>query len=110
MADHAKEQFKSVEEIPETYYLMWMTVGRVYAEKLLDYDIYEAISDYDKDVLFLRGDTDSIVPLYYSERVVEVYASAGLEVLHGAGHRFYGNDKEQAIAWILEYLETCKSA
>lgn len=108
IVDHIKELFENVEDIPDTYSLMWMTVGRVYAEKLLDYDIYEAISAYDKDVLLIHGDADSIVPLSYSERAVKVYASARLEVLPGAGHGFYGNDVRQAVTWMLEYLEAHK--
>lgn len=110
LADHTKERFASVEEIPDTYYQMWMTVGRAYAEKLLDYDIYEAISPYDRDVLLIHGDADSIVPLSYSEKALEVYSSARLEVLPGAGHGFYGNDREQAIAWALEYLDEHKNS
>lgn len=88
---------------------MWMTVGRIFAEDLLDYDIYEAISAYKKDVLLIHGDADSIVPLSYSEKVAEVYASARLKVLPEAGHGFYGNDAEQAITWMLEYLEAHKT-
>lgn len=108
LVDRIKEQFETVEDIPDTYYLMWMTVGRAYAENLLDYDIYEAISTYDKDVLLIHGDADSIVPLSYSEKAVEVYDSARLEVLPGAGHGFSGSDAEQAVTWMLEYLETHK--
>lgn len=108
LADHTKERFERVEDIPDTYELMWMTVGRAYGEKLLDYDIYEAISAYDKDVLLIHGDADAIVPLSYSERAVEVYDSARLEVLEGAGHGFSGDDARQATAWILEYLEQHK--
>lgn len=104
MVDHAKDRFKSVEEIPDTYHLMWMTVGRAYAEKLLDYDIYEAISVYDRDVLILHGDADSIVPLSYSERALEVYPSAKLMILPGAGHGFYGAQEEEAISAIGQYL------
>lgn len=70
----------------------------------MDYDIYEAISAYDKDVLLIHGDADDIVPLSYSEKAVDVYGSARLEVLPGAGHGFYGKDAEQAVAWMLEYL------
>lgn len=106
LVDDAKERFTSAEDIPDTYYQMWMTVGRVFAENLLDYDIYEAISAYKKDVLLIHGDADGIVPLSYSEKAAEVYDSARLEVLPGAGHGFYGNDAEQAITWMLEYLET----
>ena len=109
LVDNAKEQFSGVDEIPDTYHLMWMTVGRAFAEKLLDYDIYQAISAYDKDVLLIHGDADPIVPLIYSQKAVEAYASARLEVLPGAGHGFYGSDAEQTVAWTLEYLETHKN-
>ena len=78
------------------------------AEDLLDYDIYEAISAYKKDVLLIHGDADSIVPLSYSEKAVEAYDSALLEVLPGAGHGFYGSDAEQAVDWMQEYLEAHK--
>ena len=105
LVDNAKEQFSSVDEIPETYPLMWMTVGRAFAEKLLDYDIYQAISAYDKEVLLIHGDADPIVPITSSQKAVKAYASSRLEVLPGAGHGFYGSDAEQTIAWTLEYLE-----
>ena len=108
LVDNANEQFESVEDIPDTYHLMWMTVGHVFAEDLLDYDIYEAISAYKKDVLLIHGDADSIVPLSYSKKAVEAYDSALLEVLPGAGHGFYGNDAEQAVDWMQEYLEAHK--
>lgn len=108
LVDNANEQFESVEDIPDTYHLMWMTVGHVFAEGLLDYDIYEAISAYKKDVLMIHGDADSIVPLSYSEKAVEAYDSARLEVLPGAGHGFYGSDAEQAVDWMQEYLEAHK--
>lgn len=104
MVDNANELFRSAEEIPDTYYFMWMDVGRTYFEPLLDYDIYADISSYTKDVLILHGDVDSIVPLSYSEKAVEVYSSAQLKILPGAGHGFYGEDAEQAISYITEYL------
>ena len=54
-----------MEDIPDTFYHMWMTVGHVFAEDLLNYDFYQAISGYKKDVLLIHGDADSIVPLRY---------------------------------------------
>lgn len=104
LVDDAKEQFESTADIPDTYYQMWMTVGRVFAEDLLDYDIYNAISAYKKDVLLIHGDADRIVPLSYSEKAAGVYDSARLEVISGAGHGFSGGDARQAVDWILEYL------
>lgn len=104
MVDNANKLFRSAEEIPDTYYFMWMNVGRTYFEPLLDYDIYADIADYPKDILILHGDADNIIPLSYSEKAVEVYSSAQLKILPGAGHGFYGDDAEQAISYITEYL------
>lgn len=105
LADRANELFSSVEEIPDTYYFMWMDVGRAYFEPLIGYDIYEDIAAYDRDVLLIHGDADSIVPLSYSERALEVYPSARLEVISGAGHGFGGEDFALALDYILEYLQ-----
>lgn len=105
MVDEANSLFESVQQIPETYYFMWMNVGRAYFEPLLDYDIYGAIAAYDRDVLLIHGDADSIVPLEYSQRALQAYPSAELEVIPGAGHGFYGEDAQQAIACMLDYLQ-----
>lgn len=110
LVDQTKERFDRVEDIPDTYFSLWMTVGRAYAENLLDYDIYEAISTYEEDVLILHGDADSIVPLSCSERAVEVYSSARLEVFPGAGHGFHGEDAQRAIGFMLEYLDSHKDS
>lgn len=106
LVDQTKERFDSVEDIPNTYFSLWMTVGQAYAENLLDYDIYNAISEYEKDVLILHGDADSIVPLSYSEKALEVYSSARLEVFPGGGHGFHGEDAQRAINFMLEYLDS----
>lgn len=105
LAERANELFQSVEEIPDTYFFLWMEVGRVYFEPLIGYDIYEEIAAYDRDVLMIHGDADSIVPLTYSERALEVYPSSELKVISGGGHGFYGEDARQAIEYMLEYLE-----
>lgn len=105
LAERANELFQSVEEIPDTYFFLWMEVGRVYFEPLIGYDIYEEIAAYDRDVLMIHGDADSIVPLTYSERALEVYPSSKLKVISGGGHGFYGEDARQVIDYMLEYLE-----
>lgn len=106
LVDNANELFQSPEEIPDTQFFLWMDVGRAYFEPLLDYDIYADIEAYDKDVLILHGDADSIVPLSYSERAAEVYPSAELEVLQGAGHGFSGENAQAAIAFMTEYYNS----
>lgn len=105
LAERVNELFQSVEDIPDTYFFLWMEVGRAYFEPLIGYDIYEEIAAYDRDVLMLHGDVDSIVPLSYSERALEVYPSAELKIISGGGHGFYGEDARQTIDYMLEYLE-----
>lgn len=105
LVDNARELFHSAAEIPDKYFFMWMNVGRAYFEPLLDYDVYGDIASYGRDVLMIHGDADGIVPIAYSERALEVYPSAELKVIPGAGHGFSGRDARQAIEWILEYLQ-----
>ena len=105
LVDTAQQRFKSAEEIPETSFQLWMTVGRAYFEPLLGYDVYADVSAYPKDVLILHGDADSIVPLSYSEKAMTAYSSARLVVIEGAGHGFYGEDEAFAIQNIADYLD-----
>lgn len=98
------ERFSSIEEVPDTYHHMFMTVGRTYFEGMFEYDIYENIQDFDKDILLIHGNRDSIVPLSYSQRARKVYPSARLEVIHGASHGFHGDAAQQAIDMMSEYF------
>ena len=103
LVDDANERDSSPEEIPESTFFLWMEVGRAYFAPLIGYDIYEDIAGYEKEVLLLHGDADDIVPLSYSERALEVYPEARLQVLPGAGHGFYGEDAQVAIDAIADY-------
>ncbi len=105
VAERANQLFHRADEIPDTYFFLWMEVGRTYFEPLIGYDIYEKIAAYSKDVLLIHGDADSIVPLSYSQRALEVYPSAELKVISGGGHGFYGENARQVITYMVEYLE-----
>ena len=106
LSEQANEMYQSPEEIPDTSFFLWMNVGRAYFEPLIGYDIYEEIAAYEGDVLLIHGDADSIVPLSYSERALEVYPSAELKVISGGGHGFSGENAREVIRLILEYFET----
>lgn len=106
IAKDVQALFATAEDIPDTYAMFgWMTVGRDYFEELLDYDVYSVIGTYEKDVLLIHGDADGIVSLSASERALEVYPSAELKVLPGAGHGLHGQDAETATEYMLEYLQ-----
>ena len=103
--DDARKAFSDISEVPDEYQLMGMTIGKAYYEGLFDFDIFEAIAPYTGNVLIIHGDADALVPLSYSERALDVYASAELKVIDGANHGFTEEEARQAIAWILEYLQ-----
>lgn len=104
LVDDAKKMYSSVDEIPETVSFLWMTVGKTYFENLLDYDAYDDVRRYRKEVLIFHGDKDAIVPLSYSERAEKEYPSAKLYTLENAGHGFYGKDVEFTFRKSLEYM------
>jgi len=105
LVEEAKARYSTANEIPQSSTLLWLTVGRDYYAQLMDYDIYTAIRSYSNDVLILHGDADNIVPLSSSQKAVGVYSSARLEVFSGAGHGFYGEDKQRAIELIADYCD-----
>ena len=103
--DMANEMYESEGEIPERFRVMWTRVGRRFYEDVLGMDIYSEIQGYHNHVLLIHGDRDNIVPLSYSERAVEVYTSAELLVLEGAGHGFRGDDVNKTITAMIDYIE-----
>ena len=106
LSERANQMFRSTEEIPDSLYFMWMDVGRAYFEPLIGYDIYEHIASYDRDVLLIHGSADSVVPLSFSRRALEVYPSAELKIIEGGGHGFYGEDAQKVTEYMLEYLNS----
>lgn len=77
LVDDAKERFGSPDNVPDRF-RMFIPLGRTYAENLFNYDIYEDIKNYDKEVLIIHGDADEIAPVSYSEQG----AKAGDEGFH----------------------------
>ena len=103
--DDARERYADESDIPETSQMFGTPVGRVYFTDILQMDVYDEIGNFDKNVLIVHGSNDSIVPISYSERAVEVYPSAELIVMDGAGHGFYGVDRDNAAMDIVEFLQ-----
>ncbi len=105
IVDDVHKTFSSVDDVPDTYSIMGMRVGRRYATDVFDMDIYDEISGFDKDVLIIHGDKDGIVPIRYSQEALKVYQSAELITMSGAGHVFYGSDREASIDDTIEWLD-----
>ena len=107
LQDDARERIAGLSEIPETTTLMGATIGRVYTEDALSFDIYEVMKNYAGNALIVHGTADNIVPVTYSERAAVTMEAAALLKIEGAGHGFYGKDDltatEAAINFINQY-------
>ena len=104
VSDGVHEMFNSLDEIPESYYYNWIMAGRPYAADMWDYDVYSEIGNYTDKVLLMHGDRDSIVPLSYAERAVEVYPNVEYHVIPGAGHSFTGSSFTESMGYTWNYL------
>ncbi len=97
LQDEAAERNPDPENMDETQEVMGQTIGRIYNEDALSFDIYDVIGNYKGDVLIIHGDADSVAPISYSERAVEVYENATLEVIEGAQHGFGGDNRYEMM-------------
>lgn len=103
--EDARRKYARVEDIPEAGKVLNQNVGRIYNEKLLDYDIYEEIRHFSKPVLILHGDGDTVVDISYGQRAAEVYPNATFKCYPGEIHGFTGKGKLRAAKDSYEFLE-----
>ena len=65
----------------------------------------QLLSSYQGHMLLLHGDKDSTVPLSYSEDAKEIIPDCEFYVIKDGGHEFFGQPFEDAMGYILPYLE-----
>ena len=87
--DDVHETFGSKENIPETHnYKNWVTIGKIYAEDVWDFDVYKDMKNFQKPVLILHGDNNAIVSLKYIEKAHELYPNSKFYLLANYTHGF----------------------
>lgn len=103
--------FNIPDQVKDTSYSSYMPMGEAYFETLKEYDVYEHIADFKKDVIIIHGDSDTIVSLDYSRKASSVYENCQLYVINGAGHgfnkdnlSFYGDYDLEVWTYLDEYL------
>ena len=113
LQDNAWKQTPDPDNIPETINLMGTTIGRIYNADAMSFDIYDIIPNYPGKVLIIHGTVDTIAPISYSERAVEVFPDARLIRYEGANHGFWGQDEvnseNEAVSFVLEVLDSMKN-
>ena len=105
--DSGAEQYQTEDDVPEDVSLFggWIHVGKNYITDLWKVDFNQLLSSYQGHMLLLHGDKDSTVPLSYSEEAKEIIPDCEFYVIKDGGHEFFGQPFEDAMGYILPYLE-----
>ena len=105
--DSGTERYKTEDEVPEDVSLFggWIHVGKNYVTDLWKVDFDQLLSSYKGHMLLLHGDKDSTVPISWSENVKEIIPDCEFHVIKNGGHEFFGQPFEDAMSYILPYLE-----
>ena len=106
--DSGADQYKTEEEIPEDVSLFggWIHVGRNFITDLQKTDFNEILASYKGHMLLMHGDKDSTVPLSWSEDAEKIIPDCEFHIIKDGGHEFFGQPFEDAMTYILSYLDT----
>lgn len=102
--EDARARHGDMENIPEMEKLGSSKLGRVYSEKLFDYDVYKILPAYTGPVLIIHGDADKVVDISYGRKAADVYEHAEFVCLPGEIHGFTGEGKEKAAQLSYDFL------
>ena len=105
--DSGIEKYADKSEVPEDVSLFggWIHVGKNFVTDLWDLNFDEMLSSYRGPVLLMHGDKDDTVPLSYSDHAAELIPDCEYHVIKNGGHEFFGQPFEDAMSYILPYLE-----
>ena len=113
LQDNAWKQTPDPENIPDTINLMGIALGGIYNRDAQSFDIYDVIRNYPGKVLILHGTVDSVAPISYSERAVEVFPDAELIRYEGANHGFMGKNltrsENESVSFVRGILNAADS-
>ena len=107
--DDARARHGSVDKIPEIENFGGSKLGRVYSEKLFDYDVYKVLPAYTGPVLIIHGDADKAVNISYGRKAAEVYEHAEFVCLPGEVHGFTAKGRKKAAQLSYDFLQRALS-
>lgn len=105
--DNWRGNFRTVEDIPETFEFWNLTLGRDFFLSMRDFSAYDHIGGFKGPVLILSGDRDGIVPVSVALRASKKYENAELVILKGEEHGFSPEGTQTAIDKALQLMQGC---
>ncbi len=91
-------------KVPEVFRCGFMKLGRQYVTDVIEMDAFAEIGAYEGPVLILHGTADTAVDVSNSQKAARVYRNARLELLEGAGHGFFRENKTRALQLLGEFV------
>ena len=80
-------------------------LGKVFFTSMREFQTFDNIGKFDKEILIIHGDKDTIVSMSYVERAQKHYKNAELVVLKGEGHGFSPQAGKIARERVFEFLK-----
>ncbi len=106
IADDWNKRFPTLESTPDTLELWGVLLGRIYFASIHDYNVFDHIGKFNKNVLIFHGDQDEIVALEYGNRAEKLYPHARIEVFPGEGHGFSEAGNKRVAEMTYEFVKT----
>lgn len=103
--EDAHRKYESKEELPETVEAFQQKIGRSYYADVWDFDVFSYMPAFEKPVLIMHGDKDTMVPHSYGERGAKAYKNAEIITFPGEIHGFYGKGKVKAAKLSYAFFE-----
>ncbi len=103
--DDWRRNYASEKDIPEVVDFWGLKLGKVFFTAMREFQTFENIGGFDKEILIIHGDKDAIVSMSYVERAQKHYKNASLVVLEGEGHGFSPQGGKKAREMVFEFLK-----
>ncbi|MBR3225130.1 MAG: alpha/beta hydrolase [Atopobiaceae bacterium] len=106
-ADSESQGYQTEDDIPDDVSLFggWIHVGKNYITDLQSVDFNQLLSSYKGHMLLLHGDKDGTVPISWSEEAKKIIPDCEFHVIKNGGHEFFDQPFEDAMSYILPYVE-----
>ena len=104
--DSKTSSYRTERDVPDDVSLFggWIHVGKNFITDLWKIDFDQLLTSYKGRMLLLHGDKDATVPISWSEDAAKIIPTCEFHMIEGGGHKFFGQPFEDAMSYILAYL------